>query len=96
MASQGLRDHIGGGFFRYTTDPDWQTPHFEKMLYDNAQLARVYLRAADVLQRAEYKEIARDTLQFMQRELLTAEGAMVGSLSAVDAAVLRVVTTCGQ
>ena len=86
MASQGLRDHIGGGFFRYTTDPDWQTPHFEKMLYDNAQLARVYLRAADVLKRAEYKEIARDTLQFMQRELLTAEGAMAGSLSALDAA----------
>ena len=43
MADLGLRDHIGGGFFRYTTDPQWQVPHFEKMLYDNAQLARVFL-----------------------------------------------------
>jgi len=84
MAALGLRDHIGGGFFRYTTDPDWHTPHFEKMLYDNAQLARVYLRAADVLQRPDYREVVSDTLQFMQRELLTDEGAMVGSLSAVD------------
>ena len=84
MAFLGLRDHIGGGFFRYTTDPDWQTPHFEKMLYDNAQLARVYLRAADVLQRPDYMAVVSDTLQFMQRELLTDKGAMVGSLSAVD------------
>jgi uncharacterized protein YyaL (SSP411 family) len=86
MAALGLRDHIGGGFFRYTTDPDWHTPHFEKMLYDNAQLARVYLRAADVLQRPDYREVVSDTLQFMQLELLTDEGAMVGSLSALDAA----------
>ena len=84
MASLGLRDHIGGGFFRYTTDPDWQTPHFEKMLYDNAQLARVYLRAAEILQQPQYRAVASDTLQFMQRVLLTDEGAMVASLSAVD------------
>ncbi|GMT41399.1 MAG: hypothetical protein IEMM0001_2134 [bacterium] len=84
MATQGLRDHIGGGFFRYTTDPDWQTPHFEKMLYDNAQLVRVYLRAAELLSRPDYTEIASDTLKFMQRELMSKEGAMAASLSAID------------
>ena len=84
MADQGLRDHVGGGFFRYTTDPDWQIPHFEKMLYDNAQLARVYLRAAELLPRPDYRAIVSDTLKFMQRELMTEEGAMIASLSAID------------
>ncbi|MGD8560344.1 MAG: DUF255 domain-containing protein [Gammaproteobacteria bacterium] len=84
MATQGLRDHIGGGFFRYTVDPTWQTPHFEKMLYDNAMLALVYLRAATVLQRPDYHGVARETLRFMIRELQSDEGAMVSSLSAVD------------
>lgn len=84
MASQGLRDHIGGGFFRYTVDPDWQTPHFEKMLYDNAQLARLYLKAAKVFARPDFEAIARDTLDFMLRELSTEKGGMVASLSAVD------------
>jgi len=84
MATQGLRDHIGGGFFRYATDPGWQTPHFEKMLYDNAQLVRVYLRAAELLSRPDYREIVSDTLRFMQRELMSKEGAMVASLSAID------------
>lgn len=84
MASQGLRDHVGGGFFRYTTDPDWQTPHFEKMLYDNAQLAVVYLRAAMVLAQPRYLAVAKDTLQFMQRELQSQDGAMIASLSAID------------
>lgn len=84
MAGQGLRDHIGGGFFRYTVDPDWQTPHFEKMLYDNAQLAGVYLQAAKLLQRKDFEYIGRETLDFMLRELATEQGAMMASLSAVD------------
>jgi uncharacterized protein YyaL (SSP411 family) len=84
MASQGLRDHIGGGFFRYTVDPDWQTPHFEKMLYDNAQLAGLYLQAARVFGREDFEIIARDTLDFMLREMSTDTGGMVASLSAVD------------
>lgn len=84
MAAKGLRDHIGGGFFRYSTDPGWQTPHFEKMLYDNAQLARLYLRASVLLSRDDYKQVAKDTLAFMQRELTTKEGAMSASLSAID------------
>lgn len=86
MAARGLRDHIGGGFFRYTTDPGWDTPHFEKMLYDNAHLAMLYLRAATVLQQPRYREIARSTLDFMQDELLDASGGFYSSTSAVDAA----------
>ena len=84
MATQGLRDHIGGGFFRYTIDPTWQTPHFEKMLYDNAQLALLYMRAAKLLQRADYAGIGRETLNFMLRDLKGPGGAFISSLSAVD------------
>ena len=84
MASQGLNDHIGGGFFRYTTDPDWQTPHFEKMLYDNAQLGLIYLKAGKWLSRQEYTQVALGTLSFMQREMRTPSGAHVAALSAVD------------
>ncbi|MCI0504923.1 MAG: DUF255 domain-containing protein [Gammaproteobacteria bacterium] len=86
MATQGLRDHIGGGFYRYTIDPTWQTPHFEKMLYDNAQLALLYMRAAKLLNRTDYAGIGRETLNFMLRELKTPEGAFISSLSAVDGA----------
>jgi len=84
MATQGLRDHIGGGFFRYTVDPDWQTPHFEKMLYDNAQLACLYLDAAKVFNRRDFEAIGKETLNFMLREMSGKNGAMVSSLSAVD------------
>ena len=85
MAARGLRDHVGGGFFRYTTDPEWDTPHFEKMLYDNAHLAVLYLRAASVLRQPRYRDIARSTLDFMQTELLDAGGGLYSSTSAVDA-----------
>lgn len=86
MVVQGLRDQIGGGFYRYTIDPGWQTPHYEKMLYDNAGLAVLYLEAADVFQREDYRDIGRETLNFMIRELQTKEGGMVASLSAVNSA----------
>ena len=65
MAALGLRDHLSGGFFRYTTDPAWHTPHFEKMLYDNALLATVYLRAARIFKRPDFERVARETLDFM-------------------------------
>jgi uncharacterized protein YyaL (SSP411 family) len=86
MAARGLHDHVGGGFFRYTTDPEWDTPHFEKMLYDNAHLAMLYLRAASVLDEPRYLDIARGTLDFMQAELLDASGGFYSSTSAVDEA----------
>jgi len=85
MATQGMRDHLGGGFFRYTIDPDWQTPHFEKMLYDNTLLAGLYLRAATIFKRADYADIARDTLDFMLDNMRGSQGALVASFSAVDA-----------
>jgi len=84
MAARGMRDHVGGGFFRYTTDPEWDTPHFEKMLYDNAHLASLYLRAATVLRQPRYREVARSTLDFMRHELLDASGGFYASTSAVD------------
>jgi len=86
MASEGLRDQLGGGFFRYTVDPSWQVPHFEKMLYTQAQLAEVYLRAAQLFGRDDYAEVARDTLDFVRREMAGPQGGYVASFSAVDGA----------
>ena len=83
MADKGLRDHLGGGFFRYTTDPKWLTPHFEKMLYDNALLADLYLRAADILDTPAFAQVAYDTLDFMLAEMWR-DGAFAASLSSVD------------
>ena len=85
MASLGLRDQLGGGFFRYVTDPGWQVPHFEKMLYDNALLAELYFDAADVLDEPAFERIGMDTVAFMVRELAAADGGFYSSLSAVDA-----------
>jgi uncharacterized protein YyaL (SSP411 family) len=83
MAGRGLRDHLAGGFFRYTTDPEWLKPHFEKMLYDNALLADLYLRAAEALGDPALADVAYDTLDFMLAEL-ERDGAFDASLSAVD------------
>ncbi|MEK6663121.1 MAG: DUF255 domain-containing protein [Pseudomonadota bacterium] len=86
MAALGLYDHVGGGFFRYTTDPDWHIPHFEKMLYDNAQLASLYLQAAKDLKRPEYRDTAYATLDFMLVDMRDqASGAFITSTSAIDA-----------
>ncbi len=84
MAALGLYDHLGGGFFRYTVDPSWKTPHFEKMLYDNALLARVYLHAAKTLRASRYEAAARATFDFMARDMRGSSGALIASLSAVD------------
>jgi uncharacterized protein YyaL (SSP411 family) len=88
MIHGGLRDHVAGGFFRYTVDPDWQEPHFEKMLYDNALLAMLYLRAAEVLQQPLYRRIGLQTVDFMLAEMGVVRGSaaegLVASLSALD------------
>ncbi len=84
MKNRGLRDHIGGGFFRYTVDPDWSVPHFEKMLFDNAQLARLYIRAAGQLKDEGYREAAWDTLRFLLDQMRLQHGGFISSLSAVD------------
>ncbi len=84
MATQGMRDQLGGGFFRYTVDPNWQTPHFEKMLYGNALLAELYFDAAEVLDQPMLRAVGDDTLRFMKAELGDESGAFIASLSAVD------------
>ena len=86
MASEGLRDQLGGGFFRYTVDPSWHIPHFEKMLYSQAQLAEAYLRAAEVFGRDDYAAVAHDTLRFVDREMRGPQGGYISSFSAIDGA----------
>ncbi|MEW4526514.1 DUF255 domain-containing protein [Maioricimonas sp. JC845] len=82
MAAGGIRDHLGGGFHRYSVDREWQVPHFEKMLYDNAQLAQVYVEAYQRTSRAGYRTIAEETFAFVLHELTDPEG---GFYSALDA-----------
>jgi uncharacterized protein YyaL (SSP411 family) len=82
MARGGIRDHVGGGFHRYSTDPRWLVPHFEKMLYDNAQLAAVYVEAYQASGRAELADIARGVLDYLLRDMISPEG---GFHSATDA-----------
>lgn len=82
MADRGLYDHIGGGFHRYATDRSWQIPHFEKMLYDNAELARLYLYGAQVTGDDRYLSVATETLDFVTRELQNPIGGAYSSLDA--------------
>ena len=82
MKNGGMYDQLGGGFARYSTDERWLVPHFEKMLYDNAQLADVYLEAYQVTKDAEYRRVAQETLAYVVREMQSPEG---GYYSATDA-----------
>ena len=84
MQKYGLNDSLGGGFFRYTVDPHWHVPHFEKMLYDNALLASLYFRAAEIFEDNKYRATALATTNFMRETLSTKSGGLVASLSAVD------------
>ena len=84
MATQGLYDQLGGGFFRYTVDPVWQVPHFEKMLYDNALLASLYIDAGRILKNKSFSLIAKHTLDFMLDVFRSKEGVYIASLSALD------------
>jgi len=79
MARGGIRDQIGGGFARYSVDSRWLVPHFEKMLYDNAQLARIYLWAGIELGNAEYLDVARSTLDYLVRDLRHSSGGFFSS-----------------
>lgn len=82
MANGGIYDQLGGGFHRYTVDAIWLVPHFEKMLYDNAQLARIYAHFYQITKDDFYKRIATETLDYVKREMLDAGG---GFYSAQDA-----------
>ena len=82
MAKGGMYDVVGGGFARYSVDDHWLVPHFEKMLYDNAQLARVYLHAYLVTKNETYRRVAEETLDFVAREMTHSEGGFYSSLDA--------------
>jgi uncharacterized protein YyaL (SSP411 family) len=82
MAAGGIRDHVGGGFHRYSTDRVWLVPHFEKMLYDNALLAKVYAEAYQMTGKRSYAEVARETLSWIKGEM-KADGG--GFFAAQDA-----------
>ena len=82
MATGGIHDHIGGGFHRYTVDRYWHVPHFEKMLYDQAQLANAYLDAFQITQDRQYAEVAGDILDYVARDMMSKDG---GFFSAEDA-----------
>ena len=82
MAAGGMHDHLGGGFHRYSVDRYWHVPHFEKMLYDQAQLASAYLDAFQIGQDRQYADVARDILDYVTRDMTSKEG---GLFSAEDA-----------
>ncbi|MEX2513269.1 MAG: thioredoxin domain-containing protein [Cyclobacteriaceae bacterium] len=82
MAMGGVYDQIGGGFFRYSTEETWSFPHFEKMLYDNAQLIGLYSKAYKVFKEPLYKEVVMETIDFLDREMKNPDG---GYYAAMDA-----------
>jgi hypothetical protein len=82
LAAGGIRDHVGGGFHRYATDAAWRTPHFEKMLYDNALLALAYLDAHQVTGRPDFAQVAREILAYLTRDMQAPDG---GFYAASDA-----------
>ncbi|MGI9551432.1 MAG: thioredoxin domain-containing protein [Aurantibacter sp.] len=81
ILSGGVYDHVGGGFFRYSTDAKWKVPHFEKMLYDNAQAIGLYSKAFKIFKKPEYRDAVMETISFLEREMKNAEG---GYYSALD------------
>lgn len=85
MAQGGLRDQLGGGFFRYTIDPDGQLPHFEQMLIDQALLARVYLRAGRLFGRPDLGAVGHDLIRVILRDFAHPGGGFVAAISALDA-----------
>ncbi len=87
MAAGGIHDHLGGGFHRYSVDALWHVPHFEKMLYDQAQLAVAYLDAFQITHDPEFEKVARDILDYVRRDMTAKEG---GFFSAEDADSLLV------
>jgi len=82
MAAGGLYDHAGGGFHRYCVDREWTVPHFEKMLYDNAELPRAFLAGYRLTGDERYAEVTRETFAFVERELTHPEGGFYATLDA--------------
>jgi hypothetical protein len=82
MAHGGIYDQIGGGFARYATDKKWKVPHFEKMLYDNAQLVSLYSYAYQYFKNPLYRQVVEETLSFIEREMTSPEGVFYSALDA--------------
>ncbi|HBH49028.1 MAG TPA: thioredoxin domain-containing protein [Bacteroidales bacterium] len=82
MAAGGIYDHLGGGFARYSVDGYWKVPHFEKMLYDNAQLIGVYAEAFKLFKKPRYREVVYDSIEFLTRELQAESGGYYAALDA--------------
>ncbi|MGC3945802.1 MAG: thioredoxin domain-containing protein [Chryseolinea sp.] len=82
MSRGGIYDHLAGGFARYSTDALWRVPHFEKMLYDNAQLVKLYAQAYQITHDHRYETVVRETLAFVKAELTNAEGLFYSSINA--------------
>lgn len=84
MLQGGLHDPIAGGFFRYTTDPYWETPHFEKMLYVNVSMIDLYLKAYEIFNNDKWLRVAEETMQFLIAEMKTTQGEFISSLLSQD------------
>ncbi len=82
IAWGGIYDHLGGGFARYATDEAWRIPHFEKMLYDNAQLLSLYAKAFAITKNELYQQRIEETIAFLEKDLMSAEGGFFSSLDA--------------
>lgn len=82
MALGGIYDHIGGGFARYSVDEHWHVPHFEKMMYDNGQLVSLYAEAYLAAQLPLFKQVAQETIAWVQREMTSPEGLFYAALDA--------------
>ena len=87
MAKGGIRDHVGGGFHRYSTDRRWNVPHFEKMLYDQAQMLEVYAQAAKVTKNPLYLQVVDELIGFMDREMTLPDGGFCSALDAETNAI---------
>jgi uncharacterized protein YyaL (SSP411 family) len=82
MAGGGIYDHLGGGFHRYSVDEKWLVPHFEKMLYDNAQLVRIYVKAYQVTREPQFKKVVEETVNYILREMLQPDGGFYSTQDA--------------
>ena len=82
MAAGGIYDHVGGGFHRYAVDVEWKIPHFEKMLYDNAQLVRLYLDGWRLTKEERFREVVEETLEYVRREMTHPDGAFYAAQDA--------------
>ncbi|MEE3245785.1 MAG: thioredoxin domain-containing protein [Bacteroidota bacterium] len=82
IAMRGVYDHVSGGFFRYSVDPLWKIPHFEKMLSDNAQLISVYARAYTLFDKPIYRQRAEETITFLNNQFKTKDGSFIAALDA--------------